>query len=142
MHDTPVTTHDAEALRRLLEHTRTIAVVGLSARPTRPSNEVARYLRAAGYAIIPVNPAYDEVLGEKCYPSLRAVPLRIDMVDVFRNAAEVMPVVEDAIAVGAGCVWLQLGVIAPEAAQKAAAAGLQVVMDRCTKIEHARLIGR
>lgn len=142
MHDQRITIDSPEDLRRLLQGTRRIAVVGLSARPARPSNEVARYLRAAGYAIVPVNPAYDEVLGEKCYPSLRDVPGRIDMVDVFRRADEVMAVVDDAIAIGAGCVWMQLGVIAPEAAQKAAAAGLPVVMDRCTKIEHARLIGR
>ncbi len=142
MHDQRITTDSPEDLRRLLQGTRRIAVVGLSARPARPSNEVARYLRTAGYAIVPVNPAYDEVLGEKCYPSLRDVPGRIDMVDVFRRADEVMAVVDDAIAIGAGCVWMQLGVIAPEAAQKAAAAGLPVVMDRCTKIEHARLIGR
>lgn len=133
---------DRNATRALLEDTRTIAVVGLSPSPHRPSNEVARYLRAAGYTIIPVNPACDEVLGEKCYPSLREVPGPIDMVDVFRRPEDVMAVVEDAIAVGARSLWLQLGVIAPEAAQRAAEAGLKVVMDRCSKIEHAVLIGR
>lgn len=132
----------AEAIRTLLQDARTIAIVGISAKHDRPSHEVAHYLQRAGYTIIPVNPAYDEVLGEKCYPNLHAVPVKIDIVDVFRKPAEVMPVVEDAIAVGAGCVWMQLGVIAPEAAQKAAEAGLKVVSDLFTKIEYARLIGR
>ena len=130
---------DRNALRALLEDTRTIAIVGLSPRPERASNEVARYLRAAGYTI---NPACTDVLGEKCYPSLRDVPGPIDMVDVFRRSEEVMAVAEDAIAVGARSLWLQLGVIAPEASARAADAGLKVVIDRCTKIEHAVLIGR
>jgi hypothetical protein len=141
MHANDIST-DRDAIRRLLEATRTIAIVGISPNPHRPSNEVARYLRDAGYTIIPVNPACDEVLGEKCYPSLHEVPMRIDMVDVFRKAEDVAPVVESAIAVGAGSIWLQLGVIAPKAAQQAAQAGLKVVMDRCTKIEHAMLIRR
>lgn len=131
-----------EAIRKLLQGSRTIAIVGISAKHDRPSHEVAHYLQKAGYKIIPVNPAYAEVLGEKCYPSLRDVPVKIDVVDVFRKPSDVLPVVNEAIAVGAGCVWMQLGVIAPEAAQRAAEAGLQVVVDLCTKIEHARLIGR
>lgn len=130
-----------EAIRKLLQETRTIAVVGISAKPDRPSHEVAHYLQRAGYTIIPVNPAYQEVMGLKCYPSLHEVPGKIDIVDVFRKPTEVMAVVDEAIAVGATSVWLQLGVIAPEAADKAAAAGLKVVSDRCTKIEHRRLIG-
>ena len=133
---------DRSATRALLEDTRSIAIVGLSPNPARASNEVARYLRAAGYTIIPINPACDEVLGEKCYASLREVPGPIDMVDVFRRPEEVMIVAADAIAVGARSLWLQLGVIAPEATARAAAAGLKVVIDRCTKIEHAVLIGR
>lgn len=132
--------NEPEALRSLLQHSRTIAVVGISAKSDRPSHEVAHYLLRAGYTIIPINPAYDEVLGLKCYPNLHAVPGKIDIVDVFRKPAEVMAVVEEAIAVGAACVWLQLGVLAPEAAAKAAAAGLKVVSDRCTKIEHRRLL--
>lgn len=131
-----------EAIRKLLQGSRTIAIVGISAKHDRPSHEVAHYLQKAGYKIIPVNPAYAEVLGEKCYPSLRDIPVKIDIVDVFRKPSDVLPVVDEAIAVGAGCVWMQLGVIAPEAAQRAAEAGLQVVVDLCTKIEHARLIGR
>ncbi|MBS0511177.1 MAG: CoA-binding protein [Proteobacteria bacterium] len=131
---------DDAGLRRLLQDTRTIAVVGMSANPERASNEVAQYLRRAGYTIIPVNPACAEILGEKCYPSLREVPVPIDLVDVFRKSEDVMPIVEDAIAVGAKAVWLQLGVIATEAATRAETAGLAVVMDHCTKIEHRRLL--
>lgn len=140
MHPNDISTQP-EAIRNLLQQARTIAVVGISAKPDRPSHEVAHYLQRAGYTIIPVNPAYEEVLGQKCYPSLHEVPGKIDLVDVFRKPAEVMAVVDEAIAVGAGSVWLQLGVIAPDAADKAAAAGLKVVSDRCTKIEHRRLIG-
>lgn len=140
MHPNDISTQP-EAIRSLLQQARTIAVVGISAKPDRPSHEVAHYLQRAGYTIIPVNPAYEEVLGQKCYPSLHDVPGKIDLVDVFRKPAEVMAVVDEAIAVGAGSVWLQLGVIAPDAADKAAAAGLKVVSDRCTKIEHRRLVG-
>ncbi|ENO96653.1 CoA-binding protein [Thauera phenylacetica] len=140
MHPNDISTQP-EAIRSLLQQARTIAVVGISAKPDRPSHEVAHYLQRAGYTIIPVNPAYEEVLGQKCYPSLHEVPGKIDLVDVFRKPAEVMGVVDEAIAVGVGSVWLQLGVIAPDAADKAAAAGLKVVSDRCTKIEHRRLIG-
>jgi len=131
---------DDAGLRRLLEQTRTIAIVGLSANPDRPSNEVAQYLRRAGYTIVPVNPAATEILGEKCYPSLREVPVPIDMVDVFRKPEDVMPIVDEAIAIGAKSLWLQLEVIVPEAVKRAEAAGLQVVMDHCTKIEHRRLL--
>ena len=140
MHPNDISTQP-EAIRSLLQQARTIAVVGISAKPDRPSHEVAHYLQRAGYTIIPVNPAYEEVLGQKCYPNLHEVPVKIDLVDVFRKPAEVMAVVDEAIAVGAGSVWLQLGVIAPDAADKAAAAGLKVVSDRCTKIEHRRLVG-
>lgn len=131
---------DAAGLRRILQQSRTIAVVGLSPDPARPSHGVAHYLQAQGYKVVPVNPACDEILGEKCYPSLRDVPLPIDIVDVFRRASEAMHVAEDAIAVGARCLWLQLGVIAPEAAARAQAAGLEVVMDHCIKIEHGKLL--
>jgi len=141
MHLNDIST-DRAATRALLQDTRTIAIVGLSPNPQRPSNEVARYLRAAGYTIIPVNPACDEVLGERCYASLREIPGPVDLVDVFRRAEDVMPIVEDAIAIGARALWLQLGVVAPEAALRAADAGLKVVMDRCPKIAHAVLIGR
>ncbi|WP_068639286.1 CoA-binding protein [Thauera butanivorans] len=130
---------DRGAIRELLSTARRIAIVGISPKPHRPSNAVARYLRDAGYTIIPVNPAHDEVLGEKCYPSVREAPGPIDIVDVFRKPDEVMAVAEDAIAAGAGCLWMQLGVIAPEAAQRAADAGLKVVMNRCAEVEHMAL---
>ena len=132
---------DNDGLRRLLQETKTIAVVGLSPKPDRPSHEVAAYLQLAGYRIVPVNPACEEVLGERCYPSLREIPVPIDLVDVFRRPEDVMSVVEDAIAVGARALWLQLGVIAPQAAARAEDAGLKVVMDRCTKIDHRALLG-
>ncbi len=132
---------DIAGLRRLLQETRTIAVVGVSANWHRPSHFAAKYMLEHGYTMIPVNPAYVEVLGQKCYPTLRDIPVPVDMVDVFRRPEDVMPVVEDAIAIGARSIWFQLGVINPEAARRAEAAGLQVVMDRCVKIEYARLFG-
>lgn len=132
---------DIDGLRRLLLETRTIAVVGLSANWHRPSYFAAKYMLEHGYTVIPVNPAYPEVLGQKCYPSLRDIPVPVDMVDVFRKPDDVPPLVDDAIAIGAKALWLQLGVVNPEAARKAEAAGLKVVMDRCVKIEYARLFG-
>jgi len=136
-------THDDTALlRRLLAECRTIAVVGLSAQPERPSHEVALYMRSQGYRIIPVNPAYTEVLGERCYASLDLVPEPVHMVDVFRRTEEVLPFARQAIAIGARCFWQQLGVVNEAADQLAREAGLDAVMDRCVKIEHARLRGR
>jgi uncharacterized protein len=132
---------DIEGLRRILKENRTIAVVGLSAQWFRPSFFAAKYLQEHGYRVIPVNPAYREVLGEKCYPSLRDVPERIDVVDIFRKPDDVPPIVEDAIAIRAKVAWLQIGVIHEAAARRAREAGLDVVMDRCMKIEHARLFG-
>ena len=132
---------DIQGLRRVLSEDRVIAVVGLSAHWYRPSYFAAKYMQERGYRIVPVNPTYDEVLGERCYPSLRDVPEPIDMVDVFRKSADVMPVVEDAIAIGARTLWLQLGVINQQAVARAEEAGLRVVMDRCVKIEYGRLFG-
>ena len=132
---------DIPTLRRVLAECRTIAVVGLSANWHRPSNFAAKYMQEHGYRVIPVNPAYQEVLGEKCYPSLRDVPERIDMVDCFRASSEIGPLADDAIAIGAKVLWMQLGVINLEAARTARVAGLEVVIDRCVKIEHARLFG-
>lgn len=132
---------DIAGLRRLLLETRTIAVVGLSANWHRPSHFAAKYMLEHGYTVIPVNPAYDAVLGQRCYARLADIPVPVDMVDVFRKPEDVPPLVDDAIAIGARSLWLQLGVINIEAARKAEAAGLQVVMDRCVKIEHARLFG-
>lgn len=135
-------TDDTARLRRLLADCRTIAVVGLSAQPHRPSHEVALYMRSQGYRIIPVNPAYTEVLGERCHASLELVPEPVDIVDVFRRTEEVLPVARQAIAIGARCFWQQLGVLNEAADQLAREAGLEAVMDRCIKIEHARLRGR
>ncbi len=132
---------DIPLLRHILSVSRNIAVVGLSRNWHRPSHFAAKYMQEHGYRVIPVNPAYEEVLGERCYPSLREVPAAIDMVDCFRAPADIPPLVNDAIAVGAKVLWLQLGVINLEAARRARDAGLDVVMDRCVKIEHARLFG-
>ena len=114
---------------------------GGGAPPPRPSNSVARYLLARGYTIIPVNPAASEILGQRCYPSLHDIPVKVDMVDVFRKADDVPPFADAAIAIGAKSLWLQLGIINVAAAAQASAAGLDVVMDRCPKIEYARLFG-
>ena len=129
--------NDIPTLRRILKDNRVIAVVGLSAKWHRPSYSVAKYMLDHGYRVIPVNPSYQEVLGQKCYPSLRDIPEKIDIVDCFRRSAEIMPVAEDAIAVGAKVLWMQIGVINEAAAEKARKAGLEVVMDRCIKIEYA-----
>lgn len=132
---------DIPGLRRILMQNRTIAVVGLSAHWYRPSHFAAKYMLDHGYTVIPVNPSYREVLGQKCYPSLRDVPVKVDIVDCFRRADEIPAIADDAIAIGAKVLWLQLGVINAEAVRKAEAAGLEVVMDRCVKIEYARLFG-
>jgi predicted CoA-binding protein len=132
---------DINSLRRILRENRVIAVVGLSADWFRPSNFAAKYMIEHGYEVIPVNPRYAEVLGRRCYRSLRDVPVKVDIVDVFRRTEEVMPVAEDAIAIGAKVLWQQLGVKNEAAAAKARAAGLETVLDRCVKIEHGRLFG-
>jgi predicted CoA-binding protein len=118
-----------------------IAVVGLSADWFRPSYFAAKYLQEHGYRIIPVNPKYESILGETCYKSLRDIPEPVDMVDVFRKTQDVAPIADDAIAIGAKVLWQQLGVKNQAAAQKARAAGLEAVLDRCVKIEHGRLFG-
>lgn len=132
---------DAAGIRRILENHKVVAIVGLSPKADRPSNEVARFLMARGYTVIPVNPGQREILGQPCYASLREIPVKVDMVDVFRNSADVPPIAADAIAIGAKSLWLQLGVINAAAAEAASAAGLDVVMDRCPKIELARSNG-
>jgi predicted CoA-binding protein len=128
-------------LRRILKNNHTIAVVGLSADWYRPSYFAAKYMQEHGFRIIPVNPKYDEILGEKCYPNLKAIPEAVDIVDVFRKPDDCVPIAEDAVAIGAKVLWLQLGVVNEEAARVAKAGGLEVVMDRCVKIEYARLFG-
>ncbi|MEP7156275.1 MAG: CoA-binding protein [Betaproteobacteria bacterium] len=132
---------DIATLRRILKTNHVVAVVGLSANWWRPSFFVAKYLIDHGYRVIPVNPAYQEVLGQKCYPSLKDVPEKIDIVDCFRKSAEILPLAQDAVDIGAKCLWMQLGVINQDAAALATKAGLDVVMDRCIKIEHGRLFG-
>ena len=127
-------------IRNILRNSKNIAVVGLSPKPDRPSHRVAAYLMAAGYTVIPVNPGQDEILGRTCYPNLRAVPRPIDLVDIFRLPEAVLPVVEDAIAVGAKYVWMQVGIVNEAAAARAEAAGLEVVMDRCTMVDHMNLL--
>ena len=135
---------DVPTLRRILSRCRNVAVVGISAEWHRPSYFVGKYLLEHGYTMVPVNPKYDEVLGRRCYPSVTAAAasgVRIDLVDCFRRADDIGPLADEAIAVGARCLWMQLGVVNEEAAAKARAAGLDVVMDRCMKIEHARILG-
>lgn len=136
MHDTDINT-----LRRILRQCRTIAVVGLSANWYRPSYFAAKYMLEHGYRIIPVNPQYQEVLGQKCYASLRDIPDKIDIVDCFQRTERIMPLAEDAIAIGAKVLWQQIGVKNEQAASRVLAAGLESVMDRCVKIEHGRLFG-
>ncbi len=123
----------------ILEKNDRIAVVGISSKPEKASNEVARYLLENGYDVIPVNPFQEEVLGRKCYPDLASVPGDVHVVDIFRRPDDVPPVVDEAIGIGARVVWMQEGIVNNAAADKALAAGLKVVMDRCMKKEHRRL---
>jgi predicted CoA-binding protein len=136
---------DIVGLRRILRQSRTIAVVGLSANWYRPSYFAAKYMRDHGYRIIPVNPTYEEVMGERCFPDLatskKAATAPIDIVDCFRKSDEIPPLARDAIAIGAKVLWMQLGIRNDEAARIASEAGLDVVMNRCVKIEYARLMG-
>lgn len=133
-----MTDHD---LKTILASAKTIAVVGLSDKPERDSYRVAEYLQDHGYRVIPVNPVVERVLGEKSYASVSEIPEPVDVVDIFRKPDAVGPIVDEAIAAGAKVVWMQLGVVNEAAAAEARAAGLQVVMDRCIKIEHRRLMG-
>lgn len=125
--------------RELLATTRTIAVVGLSPKEARPSNMVARYLIAAGYRVFPVNPGQDTILGLPCYGELSDLPEAVDLVNIFRRSEEVYPIVEDAVRLGAKAVWMQQGIVHPEAAAFARQHGLQVIMDRCIKVDHQNL---
>jgi uncharacterized protein len=133
--------NDITILRRILRDCRTIAVVGLSAEWNRPSFFAAKYMQTKGYRIVPVNPRYPQILGEACYARLEDIPFPVDMVDVFRKPADVPPIAASAVAIGARCLWQQLGVANVEADELARSAGLDSVMDRCVKIEHARLFG-
>ncbi len=129
-----------DPIAELLATTRYIAIVGVSEKPHRASYQVAEYLLEQGYRVFPVNPKFTTLLGLPCYGSLAAVPEKPDIVDVFRSVEAMPGVVEEAIAVQAGAVWMQLGLVHAQAAQRAQAAGLQVVMDRCIKVEHRRLL--
>lgn len=132
---------DSNQLKRILRESKTIAVVGLSANDMRPSYFAAKYMQDHGYRVIPVNPKYDEILGEKSYPDLLSIPEPVDIVDIFQRADRVMPYAEQAIQIKAKVLWMQLGVINEEAAKLASEAGLEVVMNHCVKIEYARLFG-
>lgn len=132
---------DIPGIRRILQENKTVAVVGLSANWHRPSNFAAKYLQIHGFRVIPVTPTYDEILGEKCYPSLLDLPVPVDVVDCFRKSDEIPALAEQAVRVKAKVLWMQLGVINQEAARIASDAGLDVVMNRCMKIEYARLFG-
>jgi predicted CoA-binding protein len=133
---------DPRVIQRLLHIARTIAIVGLSADPLRPSHFVGFYLQRHGFRIVPVNPNEREVLGEQSYPSLAAIPFPVDVVDVFRRSEAVPAIAEEAVKIGAKALWLQFGVISPEGARIAQQGGLDVVMDRCMKVEHARYLGK
>jgi predicted CoA-binding protein len=132
---------EIETLRRILATNKVIAVVGLSADWYRPSYFAAKYMQEHGYRIIPVNPKYPEILGEKCHPTLSDIPEKVDIVDVFRRTADVLPIAREAVAIGAKVLWQQLGVVNQDADRYAREHGLDSVMDRCVKIEHARLFG-
>jgi predicted CoA-binding protein len=132
---------DISTLRRILKSCHTIAVVGLSAEWHRPSFFAGKYMQAKGYRIVPVNPRYQSILGERCFAKLEDIPFKVDMVDVFRKPADLPPIAASAVAIGATCLWQQLGVTNAEADALARTAGMDSVMDRCVKIEHARLFG-
>jgi predicted CoA-binding protein len=132
---------DIAKLRQILRNSRTLAVVGLSANWYRPSYFAAKYMQEHGYRVIPVNPMYEEVLGEKCYKSLRDIPDKVDLVDCFRKSEEIAPLADDAVAIGAKVLWMQLGVQNADARRKAESAGLEVVENRCVMIELALLFG-
>jgi predicted CoA-binding protein len=131
---------DDKKIKEILSAAKTIAVVGASNKPLRDSHRIMEYLKREGYSVIPVNPAYSEINGEKCYPNLSSIGKSIDIVDVFRNPEDVDGIVDEAIAVRAATIWFQLGVVNPSAAQKAEKAGLRVVMDHCISIDHLRLV--
>ena len=132
---------DSDKVRRILRSVHTVAVVGLSAQWHRPSNFAAKYLQEHGYRVIPVNPKEDRILGERCYKSLADIPDNVDVVDCFRRASEIPAIADEAIRIGAKVLWMQLGVENAEARAKAEAAGLQVIENRCMKIEHGRFFG-
>ena len=132
---------DIDGLRRILTENKTIAVVGLSANWWRPSFFAAKYMQDHGYRIIPVNPNYDEILGEKCYDRVEEIPDQVEVVDIFQRPEVTPALAQSAVAIGARVLWMQIGVVNDESARIAELGGLEVVMNRCVKIEHARLLG-
>lgn len=134
----PARYQDEETIRGILREAKTIAVVGLSPDPSRPSHDVARYLQAQGFRIVPVNPLETELLGETSYAALSDIPFPVDIVDVFRRSEFVPAIAEEAVKIGAKALWLQYDVISPEGAEIAERGGLRVVMDRCLKVDFAR----
>lgn len=126
-------------ISQLLKKYQNIAIVGLSPKSTRPSNQVAVYLMEAGYNIIPVNPGQEEILGKRCYPDLESIPEPVDIVDVFRRPEDIPPIVASSIKIGAKVIWMQQGIVNEEAAVEAKKAGLTVIMDRCLKIDHLNM---
>lgn len=137
-----MTYQDAHTIQSIINNAKTIAIVGLSPNELRASHFVGYYLRRHGYTVIPVNPREESILGQRSYASLSDVPVHVDVVDVFRAPEAVPAIAEEAVAAGAGALWLQFGVISPEGAEIATRGGLSVVMDRCLKVEHARYLGR
>ncbi|GAB4340639.1 MAG: CoA-binding protein [Desulfobulbaceae bacterium] len=131
----------SDEIRKILSTARTIAVVGISPKPERPSHQVAKYLLAAGYRVLPVNPGQREILGLPCYPDLPSVPERIDIVDIFRRPDQVEPIVRGAVACGAQLIWMQEGIVNERAAAYAEENGIAVVMDRCLMVDHRNLFG-
>lgn len=129
----------SEEIKAILERHKTVAIVGLSPKPERDSHKVAKYLKEHGYKIVPVNPGQKEILGERCYPDLRAIPFLVDIVDIFRKPEAIPAIVDEAVAIGAKVAWMQLGIAHSQAAHKARAAGLDVVMSKCIKIEHMNM---
>ena len=131
-----------QQIQEILKDNTTIAVVGLSPKPERPSNQVARYMLETGYQIIPVNPGHHQILNQTCYPDLLSVPGNIDIVNIFRRSDQVMPIVQDAITKEAKVIWMQEGIVNEEAAKLARDQGLFVIMDRCIKIDHKQFVNR
>lgn len=127
-------------ISHIIKSFRNIAIVGLSPKENRPSNQVARYMLDAGYNVIPVNPGQEEILGRKCYPDLESIKENVEIVDIFRRPEDIPPVVTSAIAIGAKVVWMQIGIVNEEAATEAKEAGLSVIMDRCIKVDHQNLL--
>jgi len=130
----------SEQIKAILEKHKTVAIVGLSPKPERDSYKVAKYLKENHYRIVPVNPGQKEILGDTCYPNLKAIPFPVDVVDIFRRPEAIPPVVDDAIEIGAKVVWMQVGLAHNQAANKAQNAGLEVVMNKCMKIEHMNML--